>query len=187
MSYVPPKWPIPSDVKWIEVNGYPMAYQDSGAGEPLVLTSPSTVISPCLMAPSRRTRIRLAIRSLMGDQIDPAHVGGARLGRRREPRRTGDRGERGRREAEPVLAGELDLAELVADHQLLDGGQGTRLGDGLDVVAIAGVRRDAPGRRVRVGQQAVGLELGEDAANRGAGHAEAIASTSACCRPASRS
>ena len=37
MSYVPPKWPIPSDVKWIEVNGYPMAYQDSGAGEPLVL------------------------------------------------------------------------------------------------------------------------------------------------------
>jgi len=37
MSYLPPKWPIPSDVKWIEVNGYPMAYQDSGAGVPLVL------------------------------------------------------------------------------------------------------------------------------------------------------
>jgi esterase len=37
MSYVPPKWPIPSDVKWIEVNGYPMAYQDNGAGAPLVL------------------------------------------------------------------------------------------------------------------------------------------------------
>ena len=37
MSYVPPKWPIPSDVRWIEVNGYPMAYQDSGAGTPLVL------------------------------------------------------------------------------------------------------------------------------------------------------
>jgi pimeloyl-ACP methyl ester carboxylesterase len=37
MSYLPPKWPIPFDVKWIDVNGYPMAYQDSGAGAPLVL------------------------------------------------------------------------------------------------------------------------------------------------------
>lgn len=37
MSYVPPKWPMPSDVRSIEVNGYPMAYQDSGGGEPLVL------------------------------------------------------------------------------------------------------------------------------------------------------
>lgn len=37
MSYLPPKWLIPSDVKWIEINGYPMAYQDSGAGAPLVL------------------------------------------------------------------------------------------------------------------------------------------------------
>jgi esterase len=37
MSYLPPKWSIPSDVKWIEINAYPMAYQDSGAGAPLVL------------------------------------------------------------------------------------------------------------------------------------------------------
>jgi esterase len=37
MPYLPPKWSIPSDVKWIEVNGYPMAYQDSGAGAPLIL------------------------------------------------------------------------------------------------------------------------------------------------------
>jgi pimeloyl-ACP methyl ester carboxylesterase len=37
MSYLPPKWQIPPDVKWIEVNGYPMAYQDSGSGSPLVL------------------------------------------------------------------------------------------------------------------------------------------------------
>jgi pimeloyl-ACP methyl ester carboxylesterase len=36
MSYLPPKWPFPSDVKWIAVNGYPMAYQDSGNGSPLV-------------------------------------------------------------------------------------------------------------------------------------------------------
>jgi hypothetical protein len=26
-----------SDVEWIEINGYPMAYQDSGAGAPLIL------------------------------------------------------------------------------------------------------------------------------------------------------
>jgi esterase len=37
VSYIPPKWSIPSDVKWIEINGYPMAYQDSGEGHPLVL------------------------------------------------------------------------------------------------------------------------------------------------------
>lgn len=37
MSYLPPKWSIPADVKWIEVNGYPMAYQDRGTGPPLVL------------------------------------------------------------------------------------------------------------------------------------------------------
>src|ERR1700676_716777 len=37
MPYLPPKWPIPSDVKWVEVNGYPMAYQDNGEGTPLVL------------------------------------------------------------------------------------------------------------------------------------------------------
>jgi esterase len=37
MSYLPPKWSIPAGVRWIEVNGYPLAYQDSGAGPPLVL------------------------------------------------------------------------------------------------------------------------------------------------------
>ena len=31
MSYLPPKWSISEeDVKWVEVNGYPMAYHDSG-------------------------------------------------------------------------------------------------------------------------------------------------------------
>ena len=74
-----------------------------------------------------------------------------------------------------MLAGELDLAELVADHQLLDGRQRDGLDDRLDVEAIAGVGRDAAGGRVRVGQQAVRLELGEDAADGRAGHAEAIA------------
>ena len=74
-----------------------------------------------------------------------------------------------------MLAGELDLAELVADHQLLDRGSGTAVGDRLDVEAVAGVGRDAAGARVRVGQQAGHLELGEDVADRRAGHAEAVA------------
>ena len=30
-------WPIPEGVKTIEVNGYPMAYRDTGSGIPLVL------------------------------------------------------------------------------------------------------------------------------------------------------
>ena len=32
-----PAWPIPADVRFIEVNGYPIAYQDRGSGTPLVL------------------------------------------------------------------------------------------------------------------------------------------------------
>ena len=86
-------------------------------------SSPSRVTSACLIAPSRSTRMRLAIRSLIGDEVDPPDVGVARLGRRRQPGSAGDRGERRRRQPEPVLAGELHLAELVADHQLLDGRQ----------------------------------------------------------------
>jgi esterase len=32
-----PKWPIPDGIKTIEVNGYDMAYQETGSGTPLVL------------------------------------------------------------------------------------------------------------------------------------------------------
>jgi esterase len=32
-----PAWPIPADVRCIEINGYPLAYQDRGSGTPLVL------------------------------------------------------------------------------------------------------------------------------------------------------
>jgi pimeloyl-ACP methyl ester carboxylesterase len=32
-----PNWTMPDGVKWIEVNGYPMSYQDKGQGTPLVL------------------------------------------------------------------------------------------------------------------------------------------------------
>lgn len=35
-----PKWPIPEGIKTIEVNGYDMAYQDTGSGIPLVLVHP---------------------------------------------------------------------------------------------------------------------------------------------------
>jgi hypothetical protein len=66
-------------------------------------------------------------------------------------------------------------AELVADHQLLDRGQRDDLRDRFDVEAVARVGRDAPGRGVRVGQQAVRLELGEDAPDGRARHGEAVA------------
>jgi esterase len=32
-----PKWPIPPDLKTIEVNGYDLAYKETGSGIPLVL------------------------------------------------------------------------------------------------------------------------------------------------------
>ena len=37
MSYLPPKWSIPIEARWIDVNGYPMAYQDCGSGPALVI------------------------------------------------------------------------------------------------------------------------------------------------------
>jgi len=74
-----------------------------------------------------------------------------------------------------VLARQLDLAELVPDHQLLDGGQRDGLGDRFHVEAVARIGRDATGGGVRVRQEAVGLELGEDAPDGGARDAQAIA------------
>ena len=73
-----------------------------------------------------------------------------------------------------MLAGELHLPELVADHQLLDLGQRRGVDDRLDVPAVAGVGRDAAGGGVRVVEEAGELELGEDVADRRAGHAEPI-------------
>src|SRR4029079_569690 len=65
--------------------------------------------------------------------------------------------------------------ELVSDHQLLDRGQRDGLDDRFDVEAIARVGRDASGGGGGVGEPVVRLELGEDAADGRAGHAEAIA------------
>lgn len=38
-----PRWPIPNDTKWLEVNGYPMTYQDAGSGPTVVLIHGSIV------------------------------------------------------------------------------------------------------------------------------------------------
>jgi esterase len=39
---IKPNWPIPSEIKWEPVNGYPMAYRDAGNGPPIVLVHGST-------------------------------------------------------------------------------------------------------------------------------------------------
>lgn len=39
---VKPTWPIPSELKWEAVNGYPMAYRDVGQGTSIVLVHGST-------------------------------------------------------------------------------------------------------------------------------------------------
>jgi pimeloyl-ACP methyl ester carboxylesterase len=39
---IKPSWPIPSEIKWEAVNGYPMAYRDAGNGTPIVLVHGST-------------------------------------------------------------------------------------------------------------------------------------------------
>ena len=67
----------------------------------------------------------------------------------------------GRRgEAEPVLARELDLAELVADHQLLDRGQRCVVDHRLDVVAVARLGGDAALRSCAGASAGRHLQLG---------------------------
>ena len=36
-TFAAPNWPIPEGVKTIEINGYDMAYKESGSGVPIVL------------------------------------------------------------------------------------------------------------------------------------------------------
>ena len=73
-----------------------------------------------------------------------------------------------------MLARELHLPELVPDHELLDLRQRGGVDDRLDVPAIAGVGWDPPGRGVGMVEEAGQLELGEDVADRCAGHAELV-------------
>ena len=86
------------------------------------------------------------------DEVEATESGGRGLGRRGQPSRVGGAGQRRGCQAEPLLAGELDLAELVADHELLDRGQDDRIRDGLDVETVAGVGRDPASARVRTAQ-----------------------------------
>jgi hypothetical protein len=109
------------------------------------------------------------------DEVDPADVGDRGLGRRRQTRRPGEAGQGRRREAEPVLAREFDLTELVADHQLLDRRQGRGIDDRFDVEPIPGVGRHAPGAGMRMAQQPSHLQLSQDVADGRAGHAEGVA------------
>jgi hypothetical protein len=76
--------------------------------------------------------------------------------------------------AASVLAGKLDLTELVADHALFDLRQRPLVGQNLDVVAVARIRRDPAGRGVRMRQQAQGLQIGQDVSDRGAAHPERV-------------
>ncbi len=108
------------------------------------------------------------------DEVDASDARGGGLGRRREARGVGQRSDRRRGEPEPVFARVFDLAELVADHQLLDAGHGRGVDDRLDVPAIAGVGGDAPSRRVRMIEEAGELQLGEDVAHGRAGHAKPV-------------
>ena len=66
---------------------------------------------------------------------------------------------------QPLVAGQLHLAELVADHELVGAVEGRLAHQRLDVDPIAQVRRDASGAGVRVAQQAQRLELGHGAAH----------------------
>jgi len=87
-----------------------------------------------------------------------------------------------------VLARELDLSELVPNHELLDLGHERRIHDRLDVPAVAGIGRDPAGRRMRVAEQPGELELGQDVADGRARHAEAVTlDEQPGCRPDSRS
>ena len=109
------------------------------------------------------------------DQLDAADPGRPRLGGGRQPSRPRRGGEGRGREAKPLVGGKLHLAELVADHQLLDGWKRHLADQRLHVEAVADVRRDAPRRRVRVPEEALDLQLGQDVAHGGGAHAERVA------------
>jgi len=87
----------------------------------------------------------------------------------------GGGGERRRGQPEPLVAGIVDLPELMADHELLHRGERDGVGDRLDVQPIALVGRHAARARVRVVEIAMGLELRHHVADRGWADPEAIA------------
>ena len=76
------------------------------------------------------------------------------------------------RPAVPVFAGELDLAELMADHPLFNRRQRPLVSQNLDVVAIPGIRGDSTGRGVGMHEKTHGLEVRQDVPNGGAADAK---------------
>ena len=79
------------------------------------------------------------------------------------------------RKPQPVVAGERDLAELVADRQLVGHVELGIAHERLDVQAVAEVGGDPARARVRVRQQAERLELGHRAAHGRRRDAESVA------------
>ena len=89
------------------------------------------------------------------DEVDPPDVGGARLGRASRGRRSGWRprgsSPRGGTTARDACCTWPNWWRIISCST---GGELARVGDRLDEVAVAGVRRDAAGARVGMGQQA---------------------------------
>jgi hypothetical protein len=105
------------------------------------------------------------------------------MGELRAPRAGGrdNRGSPGRGseggggQPQPVVGRQLDLAELVANHERVGPVELGLAHERLDVVAIAEVRRHAAGRGVGVGQQTERFEVGHGAPNGGRADLQAIA------------
>jgi hypothetical protein len=103
-------------------------------------------------------------------QLDELDMAEARAPR---ARRCDDRGAAGAGgqdrggEAQPLVARQLHLAELVANHELVGVVERCLAHERLHVGPIAQVGRHATGARVRMGQQAHRFKLGHGAADRG--------------------
>ena len=108
-------------------------------------------------------------------ELEVAELGAPRARRRDDRRRAGVAGQDARRQAQPVVAGQLHLAELVTDHEPVGRVELGLAHEGLDVQPIPEVRGDAPGAGVRVAEQAQRLELRHGAADGGRRDAEAVA------------
>jgi pimeloyl-ACP methyl ester carboxylesterase len=52
-----PRWPLPEGIKAVEVNGYDMAYQDSGSGAPLVLVHGARIWNTIVPELARRFHV----------------------------------------------------------------------------------------------------------------------------------
>ena len=110
------------------------------------------------------------------DELDPADPGGAGLGRRRNPGRSASprrassprAGTTGRWRTRPGRTGGGSSAARRA-------GAAVSPTSDLDVEAVAGIGRHAPGGRVRVPEEALRLQLGQDVAHGRRADAQGVA------------